>query len=151
MLVVGACGGGSGASLGKGTPPFSARTLEGAQLSSASFKGKPVVLWFWAPWCTICRAEAPGIAKAVAEIGAKVEYVGVAGRGEVPAMKQFVEQTHTGTFTHVVDSDGSIWSAYGVAAQPAFAFIGADGQVSVSLGRLDHDALVARLRSLVAG
>ena len=45
----------------------------------------------------------------------KVSFVGVAGRGEVPAMKQFVQQTHAGGFTHVVDGDGAIWSAYGFA------------------------------------
>lgn len=152
MLALAACGG-SGAgtatvSNGDGPPSFSTKTVAGAPFRSASFTGKPTVLWFWAPWCTVCRAEAPDVAKAAAAMKAEVTFVGVAGRGEVPAMKQFIRQTDTGGFTHVVDGDGSIWSAYGVAAQPAFAFIDAEGNVSMKMGSLGYDALVERVQRL---
>src|SRR3712207_5182699 len=43
---------------------FSAKTVDGQEFSGASLAGKPALLWFWAPWCPKCQAEAPTIAEA---------------------------------------------------------------------------------------
>lgn len=156
-LVLAACGGGDGGggdgSAGTvapadGPPAFSAATLAGDEVDSASFAGSPTVLWFWAPWCTICRAEAPDVAEVTEAFAGEVALYGVAGRGEVPAMEEFVSDTGTGGITHVVDDDGSIWTDYGVAAQPAFAFISAEGEVEVFVGSLSRDDLTARMQAL---
>lgn len=150
-LLLTACGGGGDSDAeAAGPPAFTAASLAGGDIDSASFAGQPTVLWFWAPWCTICRAEAPGIVDAAAEVGDGVNLVGVAGRGEVPAMEAFVDETGTGGFTHVVDDDGSIWSDYGVAAQPAFAFISADGEVETVTGAIPEADLVAKMQALAA-
>ncbi len=161
-VVLAACGSGgaSTSSAGAGSRPantaaapaapagFTAAVLGGGELSSASFAGKDTVLWFWAPWCTVCRGEADDVVAAAAAVDGKVEVVGVAGRGEVPAMERFVSDTGTGGLTHVVDGDGSIWSSYRVFAQPAYAFIDDDGTVEVFVGALGEDALVERMNAL---
>lgn len=127
---------------------FTAAILGGGELSSASFAGKDTVLWFWAPWCTVCRGEADDVVAAAAAVDGKVEVIGVAGRGEVPAMEGFVADTGTGGLTHVVDDDGSIWSSCEVFAQPAYAFIDDSGTVEVFVGALGEDALVQRMNAL---
>ncbi|NGY62180.1 redoxin domain-containing protein, partial [Lentzea sp. NEAU-D13] len=33
---------------------FTAKTVDGKDLNGADLAGKPVVLWFWAPWCPKC-------------------------------------------------------------------------------------------------
>lgn len=156
-LLLAACGGGGGDDDGVGAPEpttgppaFTAASLTGGEVDSSTFSGEPKVLWFWAPWCTTCRAEAPGVVAAAAEVGEGVELIGVAGRGEVPAMEEFVDQTGTDGFTHVVDDDGSIWADYGVAAQPAFAFISADGEVETVAGAIPEDELVDKMQALQA-
>lgn len=106
------------------------------------------MLWFWAPWCTVCRGEADDVVAAAAAVDGKVEVIGVAGRGEVPAMEGFVADTGTGGLTHVVDDDGSIWSSCEVFAQPAYAFIDDSGTVEVFVGALGEDALVQRMNAL---
>lgn len=129
---------------------FEAATLDGGTRSSEDLAGEDAVLWFWAPWCTTCRSEAPNVTAAAAAFDGEVEVLGVAGRGEVPEMEGFVRDTDTGSLTHLIDEDGAIWADYGVAAQPAFAFIDDDGTVDVVIGALGEDALRERLAALVA-
>ncbi len=156
MLTLAACGGGgtggvaSSATASPTGVTFTAAKLGGGTLSSTSYTGKDTVLWFWAPWCTVCRGEAPNVTAVAAAFRGKVDVIGVAGRGEVPAMKDFVDETGTGSFTHVVDDSGSIWSSFGVAAQPSFAFINDDGTVKVVIGALGKDGLTKQMNALVA-
>jgi len=153
VAVLAASCGGSGSDAGSVSTDqanFTAPQLDGAQFDSASIKGKDTVLWFWAPWCTVCRAEASDVVKAADEFNGTVEVIGVAGRGKVPEMKQFLTDTGTGGLKHVVDGDGTIWSQFGVAAQPAYAFIDNSGKVEVFVGALGFNALTERMRALAA-
>ncbi len=127
---------------------FTAALLGGGELSSASFAGKDTVLWFWAPWCTVCRAEAGDVVAAEDALDGKVEVIGVAGRGEIAEMERFVSDTGTGVLTHVIDEDGSIWTSYKVFGQPAYAFIDDSGTVEVFVGALGEDALIERMTAL---
>ncbi|PKL38947.1 MAG: TlpA family protein disulfide reductase [Spirochaetae bacterium HGW-Spirochaetae-1] len=43
-------------------PPFTLTTLEGESLTLESLKGKKTVLYFFAPWCTVCRFSSKNIA-----------------------------------------------------------------------------------------
>jgi thiol-disulfide isomerase/thioredoxin len=165
-LLLAACGGGEESTASPGAPPggdastsasapeaptgvsFTAATLEGGELSSTSLDGSDTVLWFWAPWCTVCRAEADDVVAAADALAGEVDVIGVAGRGEIAAMERFVADTGTGGLTHVVDADGLIWSSYEVFAQPAYAFVDDDGSVEVFVGALGEDALVERMRAL---
>ena len=45
--------------VGKKAPEFKARDLSGKSVSLSSFKGKPILLNFWATWCPYCREERP--------------------------------------------------------------------------------------------
>lgn len=141
---------------GSGHAPLEAgvSTLAGPSFDAASVAGEPVILWFWAPWCTICRAEAPDVAEVAAELeasGSPVVLLGVPGRGEVPEMADFVNDTGTGGLNHLVDADGSLWRSYGIIAQPAFAFISPGGSVETINGALGADALREAAQRLAEG
>lgn len=129
---------------------FTAERLGGGTFDSAELAGRSTVLWFWAPWCTTCRAEAPDILEAAAEFDGLIEVIGVAGRGDIDAIQQFVDQTNTGELAHLIDEDGSIWTDFGVAAQPAFAFVDAGGEVDVFVGTLGRAGLTERMQALAA-
>jgi cytochrome c biogenesis protein CcmG/thiol:disulfide interchange protein DsbE len=47
----------------KGASPFSLKSLDGTQVSLNDFKGKPVLLVFWATWCPSCMEELPAFEK----------------------------------------------------------------------------------------
>jgi thiol-disulfide isomerase/thioredoxin len=122
--------------------------LGGGEIDSSALAGTDAVLWFWAPWCTVCRAEAPNVVAAAGALEGSVRVVGVAGRGEVAEMQAFVSETGTGGLDHAVDVEGAIWADYGVVTQPTFAFIDDGGDVEVVVGALGRAGLEERMRRL---
>ncbi|MCA1783252.1 MAG: redoxin domain-containing protein [Dermatophilaceae bacterium] len=129
-------------------------TLEGTRFDPAVTQDRAVILWFWAPWCTICRAEAPDVAAVAAELeesGSSVLVLGVPGRGQVPEMEDFVADTGTRGLTHLVDAEGTLWREFGVITQPAFALLGTDGEVEVVNGALGAEGLREAASRLTGG
>ncbi|MGE0880885.1 MAG: TlpA family protein disulfide reductase [Acidimicrobiia bacterium] len=126
-----------------------AKTVNGAAFDPATLAGKPTVAWFWAPWCTVCRAEAPEISATVAKYQDRVNFVGIAGLGKAPEMRKFVSETRTSAFVHLDDTNGTIWKAYGIYAQPSFAFITAGGRVQTFTGSLDAKSLAKVIDQLI--
>jgi thiol-disulfide isomerase/thioredoxin len=124
-------------------------TVGGGEVDLVTLGAGPVVLWFWAPWCPNCRAMGPGLAALAAGHAPELTVVGVAGRGEVDDMQEFVASTGTADITHAVDADGSIWAEFGVISQPALAFVDASGAVEVVSGRQTQEAMERRIAQLL--
>ncbi|WP_165985236.1 redoxin domain-containing protein [Streptomyces sp. YIM 98790] len=172
LLVLAACGSddpaepGSGAgapsSATGGTQPdeqpqvpaeldFSTTTVTGEDFEGASLAGSPAVLWFWAPWCAVCAGEAAGVRAAQEEWGEQITFVGIPGKGSPEDDLKFVTDHHLDGFEHARDTDGLVWSGFGVVSQPAFAFLDADGSIETVPGALDEAELDARLAALAEG
>jgi thiol-disulfide isomerase/thioredoxin len=126
-----------------------ATTINGDPFDASILAGRPTVAWFWAPWCVICRGEAPDVADIAARYADKVNFVGIAGRGEAPAMRDFVSDTGTEGITHLDDSSGDIWASYEIYAQPAYAFITDDGRLETYVGALGGDGLADIIDKLI--
>jgi thiol-disulfide isomerase/thioredoxin len=129
-------------------PTFASVTLAGESVTQLDFEGKPSIMWFWAPWCTVCRAEAPTLAEVATELEGSVDVVGVAALGSIEEMNAFVSDTGISNFTQLADPDAEVWSVFGVASQPAFAFISADGSIDVVQGSLGKDDILQRAADL---
>lgn len=123
---------------------------DGSQFTAADLAGEQVVLWMWAPWCSVCNREAPDVAEALADLPPDVTLIGVAGRDDVGPMRDFVAEHGLQGMTHVVDADGAVWSSYGISYQPAWVFIDAEGNASVAAGALGYDGLFAALDEVFA-
>ncbi|NQW73698.1 MAG: redoxin domain-containing protein [Actinobacteria bacterium] len=129
-------------------PVFSSTTLEGEPVTQADYEGKPTIIWFWAPWCSVCRSEAPTLSKVASELGGSVDVVGVAALGSIDEMKTFVSDTGIENFTQLADPDAQVWGVFGVASQPAFAFISADGSIEIVQGSIDAQEILERAAAL---
>ncbi|GGM62785.1 hypothetical protein GCM10012275_36890 [Longimycelium tulufanense] len=127
---------------------FQATTLDDTPFSGESLVGRNAVVWFWAPWCAICRKEAPQVTAAARRHAGDVQFVGIPGAAKVPEMKEFVAEQKLDAFPQVADTDGGLWSRFGVTGQPAYAFISADGKVDVVQGSLQEQQLDERVRQL---
>jgi thiol-disulfide isomerase/thioredoxin len=127
---------------------FTGTTLSGAPFNGASLQGKPAVLWFWAPFCPFCNAEAPGVSQ-VAAANPGVTFVGIAGHSDVGAEQAFVSKYNL-NFTNLND-DGSLWARYNVPWQPAYVFYRADGSstfVNTPTSAMSQQELSGRVAAL---
>lgn len=129
---------------------FSGKTITGAKFNGHELAGKPAILWFWAPWCSICRGEAPDVVSLASAFKGKVRVIGVAGLGPVTDMKHFVADTHAGSFTHLADTDGSIWEHFQIVSQPSFILISAKGVAYRQVGSLSKSDLYSLAKQLIA-
>jgi len=124
---------------------FTGTTLDGDRFEGASLEGEPAVLWFWAPWCPTCRAQAPAVSDLAEEYDGRVAVIGVGGLDSEAAIRDLAAQIpHV---THLVDDEGAVWQHFRVTAQSTYAVIGGDGEIKAE-GYLDDDelaTLVARL------
>ncbi len=68
----------------------------------------------------------PEVARVSREYAKEVAFIGVPGRDSADAMQAFVDQYGL-EFPQAVTEDGSLWSRFGVAYQPAWVFVNDDG------------------------
>jgi thiol-disulfide isomerase/thioredoxin len=126
---------------------FTAATVDGGTFAGADLAGRPAVFWFWAPWCPVCKQGAADVTAAAAELGEAVTFVGVAGlSGSASDMQEFVDETGSGSITHVADVDGAVFTRFDVAQQDTFAFVAPDGSVEFVDGYSSDPDLVGIAR-----
>ena len=66
-------------------------------------------------------------------------------------MADFVERHGLDGFPHLTDEAGDVWQLFGIADQPAWAFIDDSGSYEVVFGQLGDAELSQRLDDLLAG
>jgi len=71
--------------------------------------------------------------------------VGMAGRDDRDAMREFVDRYSLGFLPHTVDDDGGLWRRFRVLGQPAWVFVQPDGSARVAFGELSAERLNAEL------
>ena len=126
-------------------PDFTVYDLEGNAHKLSDFRGKPVLLNFWASWCGPCQMEMPDFQKFYESHGDKVHFVIVNltdGQQEtVESASAFIEEKGY-TFPVYYDTDIDAAMKYGVSAVPVSYFIDADGYfVAWAQGALSADML----------
>jgi peroxiredoxin len=107
--------------------PFALKSLNGNQFTLAQFRGKPLMLTFWATWCGTCTDEVPVIEKFSAGKRDQVTVVTVAIDGEKESrIKRFVDRKKI-TLPVLLDVKEAIARSYGVTMIPTTLFIDRDG------------------------
>ncbi len=125
---------------------FTGETLGGATFDGAQLEGKPAVLWFWAPWCPTCRAQAPAVSELATTYSGEVSVVGVGGLADEADIRDYADGVEGPT--HLIDPDGVLWRHFKVTAQSTYVVVDADGTL-VTEGYLDDGVLARTVADLV--
>ena len=107
-------------------PNWTLATLEGDMISLSDYRGKTVVLNFWATWCQPCVMEIPNFEKFSKE-HPNIPVLGIAIDGTPQALKQFAEQ-HNMTYP-IVLANTKVQEEYKVSTLPMTVIVAPDGKV----------------------
>jgi len=115
--------------IGDPAPDFSRQSLDGRTIRLSDYRGKRVLLFVWASWCT-CREQLPGWqAFSLKHKGENFELISVAMDAQGPdVVRPFTEKAKA-TFTTVVDSADALWDLYGFDLIPNGYYIDERGCV----------------------
>jgi len=116
---------------GYAAPAVSLPRLDGqGTMSLAGLKGKPVVVNFWASWCTTCKAEAQTLVASEAKWRDQgVVFLGIDSVDKDDAARAF-EQQYGIEYDSLVDPSGGTAAQWRVTAYPETFFIGRDGRIA---------------------
>lgn len=128
-------------------PDVAVHGLDGRAQSTASWRGRPLVINFWATWCPPCRREMPVLAQAqAAHPGVRFVFADQAEGAD--RIRAFLRE-HDLELRHVVIDSGALASYYRIRGFPTTLFIAADGRLrDIHVGELSHATLGASLRRI---
>ena len=132
-------------------PPFSLTDLSGARLSLADYKGKVVLLDFWATWCGPCREEIPSFVEMQQKYASQgFSVIGVAMQDSPESVDKFYKQFHLNY--PVAMGNSTVGSLYGgVFGLPTSFVIGRDGRIYAEhTGTTSPAVFESEIRQLLA-
>lgn len=121
----------TGPEIGSPAPTFSLPSLEGEELSLEDFRGKAILLNFWATWCGPCRYEMPSLEalyQKYKDQGLVVLGISVDEEGWKP-IREFLKVVPV-SFPIVLDKDQRVTEAYETYRVPETYFIDPEGKVA---------------------
>jgi thiol-disulfide isomerase/thioredoxin len=132
--------------------PFDLAGLDGGRVVLADFRGRPVVINFWATWCVPCRVEMPMLIEAWRENrGQPLEIiaVNVTDQERRKDVRRFVEQLKL-PFQVALDERGRVRERYGLVSLPTTVFVDSAGTVrAVHAGPLSEHNLAEGLAAIL--
>ena len=110
------------------TPPLALRDLAGRQHALADYRGKVVLVNFWATWCPPCRKEMPDLATLHSEFGPRGLVILAISDEELAKVEPFVKQ-HSYPFPMLLDPGRKVHTLFGVDGIPKSFIYDRDGKL----------------------
>jgi cytochrome c biogenesis protein CcmG, thiol:disulfide interchange protein DsbE len=133
-------------------PDIALRDLDGQEVRLADYRGRPVIVNFWASWCLPCRAEFPLLRAArerYAEQG--LEILGVVFDDDAEAAQRYMARAGA-TWPGLIDPGGAVAAAYKVTVPPLSFFVDPSGVVrSIAYGPPPSGTIDDRIAAILPG
>ncbi|MEK6655930.1 MAG: TlpA disulfide reductase family protein [Nitrospirota bacterium] len=116
---------------GQQAPDFTLKDATGKGITLSSYKGRVVMINFWATWCPPCRQEMPSMEMLFQEYnkkGFEILAISSDSQGE-KIVKPFMEFYEL-SFTALMDTDGKVHSVYAVTAIPTTYIVDKKGAIA---------------------
>ncbi|HYQ02913.1 MAG TPA: TlpA disulfide reductase family protein [Polyangiaceae bacterium] len=112
-------------------PDFRLRDLSGNSVSLSEYRGKKVLLHFFATWCGVCRAELPSVRGVAKNLGPnEVLLAVVADSEDVDAIRRFARE-HELSYPILLGTRETL-AAYRVSSFPTNYYVNGDGSIHAS-------------------
>jgi cytochrome c biogenesis protein CcmG, thiol:disulfide interchange protein DsbE len=133
--------------VGRPAPAFALREVgTGRTIDISQFKGKPVIINFWATWCGPCWEEHPVLVQNARQLGDNVQFVGVVFQDAEDKILRFLDQRGS-AYPTLVDQNGKTAIAYGVGGVPETYFLDRNGVIRAKFsGPMNFDILRENLQ-----
>lgn len=115
----------TGTQIGERLPNFTLNALDGKEVSLTDFRGTPVLVNFWATWCSFCVDEMPDLQRAFEK--GDVVVLGVNRAETLEKQRDFVENNLKITYPILLDPSDSLARAFGVAIMPTTFVLDREG------------------------
>ena len=131
-------------------PEFSLRLVDATPVTGADlWDTRPVVLWFFASWCTTCGEQQADLTALAERYGDSVAFLGIAGEDEPEALAAYLDE-HEVPYAVALDDDLAVWRSYAVREPPQVVVIAKGGRVVRGWpGGASRALIVETLESLV--
>lgn len=140
----------SAPAIGNAAVAFDLKTLDGKAASSDGFRGKPLVLNFFASWCDPCRDEMPLLNDIAANAGDRYRVLGVAVEDTRAALTEFAREAKV-AFPVALDLNSTVKRSYRIFGPPATFFVDGQGIIrDIVLGPLTPERAKEALNKLGA-
>ena len=111
-------------------PDMTLARLSGGEVSLADYRGRVVLLDFWATWCTPCRAQAQILEPLYGEYqGRGVEFLAVDSGEDLDTVRRFVERDPF-PYPVLLDPDDSLGLALEILALPTLVVVDKEGEIA---------------------
>ncbi|HYC60105.1 MAG TPA: redoxin family protein [Thermoanaerobaculia bacterium] len=135
---------------GKPAPDFRLKTFDGRAVSLDDYRGKVVLLDFWATFCPPCVAALPELQALHAKHGARgFSVVGVTVDDRAALVQKATGRAKV-TYP-ILQATPEVWNAYKVNALPALILVGRDGRIIKRYGgEADKQAMLAEIERAIS-
>ncbi len=115
--------------MNQAAPDFDLVDLDGQPVRLSDYRGRPVIVNFWASWCVPCRTEFPLFKQAVAAHTADgLVILGIVHEDGADAARAFAA-AQGATWPMLLDADETAWKAYGPPGLPTSFYIDRTGVI----------------------
>lgn len=145
--------------MGRPAPEFTLEDLKGDKVSLSSFRGKPLLINFWATWCGPCKIETPWLVELHNEYASQgLQIIGISTEGDdlkpddkdgwahdKDAIAKFVKHYQM-PYTVLINGDSLVGTYGDLDAMPTSIYVDRTGKVvAVQLGITSKDDMVANI------